>query len=278
MNMYLFTDGTNRVQEAQSNEELLSLINSASDQNRARVWVYNSNEWITCSSFLKNHPEFRADSTTQTITDNPDRVKRGRYFHGIRRAAFIALVITGALLVFNFTNTKWEKTPPFYTTATRPPNVPVMNIDSLISEIELARGKLLDKNTRQNLRMRNNWPDNIQLKLNAERQVKGNLSQYYNLLLKLDNASGFMLDEVQVGLFTWKKGKASLADTIQFSNIRYDKIMAKELTGSFRCDSISVSFLSIRASNFNFCYSADVKNNSGNYNDRWFCREGKQNE
>jgi hypothetical protein len=91
--------------------------------------------------------------------------------------------------------------------------------------------------------------------------------------VSIDNTTGYNLDEAIVKLNVWKNGKISAADTLRFNNIRYDKVSARQLSDNYRGDSLSVSFDSIRAKGFNFCYSAAVKNNSGNYNDRWFCRE-----
>lgn len=279
MNKYLFTDGTNGVLEVHSKNELLSLINSASDLDKARVWIFSSNEWIACSSFLKQNPDFKKlESADKSGQINESTVKKERSFHPFKKSVFVAGAITGALLIFNFTNAKWEKATPLIVTAARSPNVPVMNLDSLISEIELIRGKSLDKSTRYNLRMRNNWPESILLQLKAEREVKNNHFRFFNISLNLDNASGFILDDAQVNLYTWSNGKANLADTILFHDIRYDKILLRKLTSSYKGDSLSASFKSIKSKAFNFCYSAETKNKSGNYNDRWFCRDGKMQD
>jgi hypothetical protein len=148
-----------------------------------------------------------------------------------------------------------------------------MDIDSLIKTVEDARGSVLDRSTRANLRLRNTWPDKIELKLNAERESGSGGFRYFNANVLIDNSSGFILDEARVKLSVWKNGKAATADTLSFNNIRYDKISSGKFNGTYIGDSISVSFESIKAKAFNFCYSAAVKNNSGNYNDRWFCRE-----
>ncbi len=89
----------------------------------------------------------------------------------------------------------------------------------------------------------------------------------------IDNTTGFNLDNALVKLSVWKNKKLNTTDTLRFSNIRYDKLLTRALDAVYRGDSLSVSFESIRAKAFNFCYSAAVKNSSGNYNDRWFCRE-----
>jgi hypothetical protein len=148
-----------------------------------------------------------------------------------------------------------------------------MDIDSLIMTIEDDRGILLDRSTRTNLRLRNTWPDRIELRLNSEMETSNASSRYYNVDVSIDNTTGFNLDEGIVKLSVWKNGRTIYTDTLRFNNIGYDKISSRQLSDTYRGDSIAVSFESIRAKAFNFCYSAAVKNNSGNYNDRWFCRE-----
>ena len=144
---------------------------------------------------------------------------------------------------------------------------------SLIMTIEMGRGTLLDRSTRTNLRLRNTWPDRIELKLNAERETGSAGSRYHPIDVSIDNTTGFNLDEAIIKLNVWKNGKVNATDTLRFTNILYDKLSSRQLSDTYQGDSIAVSFESIRAKSFNFCYTASAKNNSGNYNDRWFCRE-----
>jgi hypothetical protein len=181
--------------------------------------------------------------------------------------------VAGAFLVFNFTKIKWKKAETVNIVAARPDNVPVMNIDSLISDIEADRGTLLDRSTKTNLRLRNTWPERIELKLQSEKETSSAGSRFFNINIAIDNTTGFDLDNAVVKLSVWKNEKISVSDTLRFSNIGYDKLLSRVWDAVYRGDSISVSFESIRTKAFNFCYSAAVKNNSGNYNDRWFCRE-----
>lgn len=279
MDKYLFTDGTSGVKEAHSKDELLSLMESSPAPGKARVWIFSSNEWISCSSYLKQAPgSVKKEPVRIAPGEEGPAGARKKNHPWLRKTLLVCGVLAGALMVFNFTSAKWEKAAPLKVNASRPANVPVMDLDSLISEIELLRGRALDKSTRYNLRLRNNWPDHILLQLTAEKETKGNTSRFYNVSISIDNATGFPLDRAEVKLQTWKNGKAAIADTLQFGNIRYDKLLVRQLGGSFRCDSISVSFRAIRAGSFNFCYAAELKNNSGNYNDRWFCRDGKPSE
>jgi hypothetical protein len=107
----------------------------------------------------------------------------------------------------------------------------------------------------------------------ADRETSGNNSRFFNVDISIDNTTGFNLDRAVVKLLVWKNGKQQMADTVHFNPINYDQPAKRELDFSYRGDSISVSFESIKAKAFNFCYSAAIKNSSGNYNDRWFCRE-----
>lgn len=279
MDKYLFNDGTNGVREAHTREELLSLINSTPEPAKARIWIFSTNEWISLPAFLALQPGIAGKeavllpTNAAALTTRPPRRKAW-----LRTPLFVLAAAAGTLLIFNFTSAKWEKAAPLKSSAARPANVPVLQLDSLVTEIEMLRGKMLDKSTRHNLRLRNNWPEHILLQLQAEKETKGKNNRFFSISVSIDNATGSLLEKAQVRLETWKNGKATLADTLQFSNIRYDKVLQRQLTGSYRCDSISVSFLSIQAKAFNFCYSATAKNNSGNYNDRWFCPQGKPAE
>ncbi len=273
MKKYLFTDGTSGVKEAQSQEELENFIDASANSAIIRIWLFSSSEWITYTSFRKQHPAparkeiINIDTSASIVTaENPGKKK------WLKKFLFVSAIATGALLVFNFTRIRWEKASPVNFIASRPDNVPVMDIDSLISEIEYDRGDYLDRNTKTNLRLRNTWPDRIELKLNAEQETNGTLSRYFNIDISIDNTTGFNLDRAVVRLNTWKDGKLRNTDTVQFNGIRYDKLSSRRLSNSYRGDSIAISFESIRAKAFNFCYSSEIKNNSGNYNDRWFCR------
>jgi hypothetical protein len=279
MDKYLFTDSTNEIKEACSKEELFAYINSSPDNSKVRIWIFNSNEWLTYPAFLKKYPDRKTTSPGKLVSTAPNPVapKNGK-LHWIKKTFLLTGALAGALLIFNFTSAKWEKANPLRSSAGRPANVPLMDIDSLITEIESTRGKLIDKGTRYNLRLRNNWPEYILLHLDAEKETKGTLSSFFNVSVSIDNATGFSLDNAEIKLQVWKNGKADRSQRLQFNTIAYGKPSIETLTGPFRGDSLSVSFQSIKAKAFNFCYSSSAKNNSGNYNDRWFCRDGKANE
>ena len=281
MDKFLFTDGTNEVREVQSQDELENLIQSAAQPDKIRIWLFSSNEWINFAAYRKQVPApIRKDklaihTTNQYATANYVTIatRAGKGKRWLKKFLYTTGAAAGVFLVFNFTKIKWEKADPVSIAAVRPANVPEMDIDSLIYEIEDARDVTLDRSTRTNLRLRNTWPERIELRLNAEREISNAGSRYFNADISIDNSTGFTLDNAVVKLSVWKNGKVSLTDTLRFSNIRYDKVMKDQLTDTYRGDSISVSFESIKAKAFNFCYSAAIKNNSGNNNDKWFCRE-----
>ena len=272
MDKFLFTDGMNTLKEVQSLQELQILIESAEQPDKIRIWLFSSNEWISYAAFCKQIPAInKKDKPIATVIKTVP-VKKNR--NGLlKKILYITGAAAGIFLVFNFTKIKWEKAEPLNISAVRPENVPVMDMDSLIWEIEDSRGQTIDKNTKNNLRLRNTWPDRIELKLHAERETSSTGSRYFNIDISIDNSTGFNLDNAVVKLLVWKNTEVNTIDTLRFANIRYDKLLTRQLDESYRGDSISISFESIKAKAFNFCYSATAKNNSGNYNDRWFCRE-----
>lgn len=281
MDKFLFTDERGEVREVQSLVELENLVEAAAQPEKIRIWLFSSNEWISYATYRKQVPatlrkEKSAIYTTgqyatiSNVAITPKTAKRKRWF---TKALYTTGAAAGVFLVFNFTKIKWEKADPVNIAAVRPANVPEMDIDSLIYEIEDARNVILDRSTKTNLRLRNTWPERIELRLSSERETSNAGSRYFNAAISIDNSTGFTLDNAVVKLSVWKNNKISSTDTLRFSNIRYDKALKRQLADTYRGDSISISFESIKAKAFNFCYSATVKNNSGNYNDRWFCRE-----
>ena len=274
MSKYLFTDGINGVKEIQSQEELQTQIGSAPYPEKIRIWIFSSNEWISYTAFQKKYPfAINKEIAPASFSTLEMTAQSGKGRHWLKKFLIVSAAAAGVFLIFNFTKVKWTKAAPVNITAARPDNVPVMDIDSLIMTIEEDRGTLLDKSTRTNLRLRNGWPDRIELRLQAERETGSAGSRYSNAAISIDNTTGFNLDEAIIKLSVWKNGKLNDTDTLRFNNIQYDKLSSRQLSDTYRGDSIAVSFESVRAKSFNFCYTASVKNNSGNYNDRWFCRE-----
>ncbi len=276
MEKYLFNDGTNGTREVQSKEELQELIISMNHPETARIWIFSSHEWISYTAFIKQYPSFitkiKPVSTIREYTQLPRSANGKRW---LKKFLFFTGAAVGIFLVFNFTKIKWEKTAPVTVIAPRPDNVPVMDIDSLIYAIEDAREENLDRSTKTNLRIRNNWPDRIQLQLNSDREISTAGTRYSNMEVLIDNSTGYNIDNAVVRLTIWKDKKPNHTDTLNFNNISYSGVAKRSVNNTYRGDSLSLSFQSIRAKGFNFCYSAASKNNSGNYNDRWFCIGGQ---
>lgn len=272
MDKFLFTDGMNSVREVQSQQELQILIESTEQPDKIRIWLFSSNEWISYAEFRKQVPAINKKDKAVAAVAKTVPVKKS-HNGWVKKILYVTGAAAGVFLVVNFTKIKWEKAEPLNISAVRPENVPEMDMDSLIWEIEDSRGQIIDKNTKNNLRLRNTWPNRIELKLHTERETRSAWSRYFNVDISIDNSTGFNLDNAVVKLMVWKNNKVNSTDTLRFTNIRYDKLLTRQLDNTYRGDSISVAFESIKAKAFNFCYSAATKNNSGNYNDRWFCRE-----
>jgi len=279
MKKYLFTDGTNVIREVQSDEELQALIQSSAELDKIRIWIFNTNEWLTHAEFckqkfgraaapLKNEAGI-VDKKEKTVVSQKPVSRPPR----ISRVLILLITAAAIFLVYNFTRIKWRKIPALEVIAPRPGNVPLMDVDSLIREIEFTRNQKLDKVTATNLRIRNTWPDRMQLKLKSDRQAANGDVKFYNVSLLIDNSTGYNIDQAIVELTNWKKNEVAGKDTIQFDFIGYAQPSSRVIPGEFRGDSLSVSFLSLRAKAFNFCYSAEKESNYGNMNDRWFCKE-----
>jgi hypothetical protein len=278
MEKYLFTDGTNVVREVQSGEELQTFIQSSGDPGRIRIWIFSTSEWITYAEFSKRSVA-KVFPLKKTIPKEEKKKevavarKPARQYTGAVKF-FIVIITGGAIfLVYNFTRIKWSTISPLRITAARPANTPVMNMDSLIQVIETARGQKLDKTTLTNLRIRNTWPDRIELQLKCDRDTSQAGIKFYNVELSIDNSTGYNIDNAVVELKDWKNNEMTRVDTFHFSNIGYAALANRDLAVEYRGDSLSVAFLSVKAKSFNFCYSSDKESNYGNFNDRWFCRE-----
>ena len=275
MNKFLFSDGTNGVKEVQSLDELQALIRSSEEPVKIRIWLFNSTEWISHQTFLRQFPQSNRIDTPTVLNrqfpkngihpaiSNKKGLKRILYFMGVAGCIF---------LVFNFTKIDWVKAEPVSINASRPPNVPLMDMDSLIKEIEYARGQQIDRNSKANLRLRNTWPDRILLQVKADREKNIAESRFYNFIISIDNTTGYNIEKAIVKLAVWKNKKIFYTDTLQFEDVMYNKLSTRNLDVRFKGDSIAVSYESINARAFNFCYSASAKNISGNENDKWFCR------
>jgi hypothetical protein len=280
MKKFLFTDGSG-VKEAGSQSELEQLIATATSPEHIRIWIFNNNQWISYTAYRKLFPvslnrekNFVADHTAMVKQTSAARqAVRTAPVRWVRKLVYMTGAAAGVFLVFNFTKIKWEKSAPLQSSAIRPHNMPAMDIDSLITEIEYDRGTVLDRSTRTNLRLRNTWPERILLQVQAEKETGGGSSRFSRPVITVDNTTGFTIDKGVVRLLTWKNNRASVADTFHISPIQFDKLTLRESSKVYKADSLSVEFESLRAKAFNFCYSLSTKNEPGAYNDRWFCKD-----
>lgn len=275
----LFTNGTNGIQEVQSIEELKKLVSTTTEKDKISIWLFNSNEWISFHAFLKIFPDaFKEvkEVSTNVAMEKPETIGlpgKNSTFRWPKKIVYITGMAVITFLVFNFTKMKQGGTEQFITVAARPANVPLMDMDSLVTEIETARGQVIDKNTKANLRMRNTWPERILLQLKAEKEKINVGFHLFNIAVSVDNTTGFAIDNAIVKISVWKNDRVVFKDTLAFNNIGYSKPLTRNLDYKYKGDSLSVSFETIKAKAFKFCYAAATKNNSGNYNDRWFCRQ-----
>jgi len=152
-----------------------------------------------------------------STTAIPARTGRGKQW--LKKFLFVSGAAAGVFLIFNFTKIKWNKAAPVNSIAARPANVPVMDIDSLIMTIEVDRGDFLDRSTRNNLRLRNTWPDRIELRLNSERETNNSTSRFFYIDVSIDNTTGFNIDDALVKFNVWKNGKVNTTDTLKFKNL-----------------------------------------------------------
>ncbi len=275
MNKFFFSDETHGVKEVQSLAELEILIQSSEQPDKINIWLFNSTEWVSYQAFRRQYPKNMQKDIPVMFTGHSSISGRQPAISkkkGIRRMLYFIGAAVCIFLVFNFTKIDWEKAEPISMIASRPANVLPMDMDSIIKEIEYSRGQQIDRNSKVNLRLRNTWPDRIQLQLKADQEKSNAESRFFNFIVSIDNTTGYNIDHAIVRLSVWKNKKISHMDTLRFENILYNKLSKRGLDVRYKGDSIAVSFESINAKAFNFCYASSVKNISGNVNDRWFCR------
>ena len=214
MEKFLFTDGSSGVREASSRKELEEFAANAAGGPGLKVWVYGRNEWLGYAAFTTQYPltarhnrkeqaEFPAHAASPSV--KPARWKK-------RLLGYTAVIIL-LLLVFNFTRMRWEKPVTVTMSSTRPANVPVMDVDSLVRDIELRRGEKIDRNTKSNLRLRNTWPEVILLETTATKERSDRANKFSGISIKVDNTTGHVIDEAIVMLNSWINGVSRVSPT-----------------------------------------------------------------
>jgi hypothetical protein len=276
MDKFLFTDGISGVKEIHSRNELQKLIDATEQPDKIRIWIFNSHEWISYAAFCKLAPVFVKKQVPAAVETQPLQTLGARKTNKwLKKFLFLVFLVAGGFLIFNFTGISWEKGEAIFTSAARPENMPARDIDSLIWTIEELRGQKLDRSTRTNLRLRNTWPERILVQLSAAPETNKNKeTRFSGIELMIDNTTGFAIDKMVLNVTSWKGQTRSISDTFHFNSIGYDGPVKRMLDTRYRGDSITVTVESIRAKSFNFCYSANNKNEDGHY-DPWFCRDGE---
>ncbi len=275
MEKYLFTDETGGIKEVQSDEELNTAIQAASRPEKIKIWIFSTNEWISYADFSKRSRIIAKKSNPVPIQVHAaDKISSppAKEKSWLKKTVLFTLAGATVFLVYNFTRIRWEKMTPLSLRAAQPANVPITNADSLIEWVEFIRGQKLDRVTKTNFRIRNTWPERILLQLDAERDTSHLGTKYHDIQFILDNATGYLIDEAIVKLTVWKNNEMN-SDTFHFNNTGYATPAMRTIEKEYRGDSLAISFFSIKAKSFNFCYSADKQSNYGNLADRWFCKD-----
>lgn len=272
MQKFLFTDGTDGVKEAQTLDELNGLIKTSTSPEKIRIWIIPGQQWISYPEFRKQFtlPAHQATSTTYASAKRPRITDPTPW---LKKFLFFSIAGVAIYLLYNFTRVKWEKVAAVNYRASRPSNVPALDVDSIMLELEYLRGQKLDRTTRTNLRIRNTWPDRILLSVQSDRDTSSVGTRFYNISLTIDNTTGYQIDQTVVQLEEWTSGSISKRDTFHLNYIGYQSPIIRTIPNKYKGDSLSVSFQSIKSKSFNFCYSAIKQSNYGSTSDRWFCRD-----
>lgn len=263
MEKYLFTDGISGVKEVASGRELEELIRSAPRPELIRIWVYPASSWLS-------YAEFRRQRKSDKPVSIPTPVAKPRSGIPWRKALVPILLLLALLVVYNFTRVQWTRVAALQMDAARPANAPYLDTDSIINFIESVRGQKLDKMTRNNLRLRNDWPSQFLLKLDASRDSSTAGIRFHNIRITVDNATEYLVDEAIVRLSVYRDHQKILSDTFHFNQVGYAAPVVRTVDTLYKGDSVAVAFQSIRARSFNFFYTIDKQSNYGNLADRWF--------
>lgn len=265
MEKYLFTDGISGVKEVSSATELEELIRSASHPELIRIWVYPAASWISRAEYYSRKKTDKPLTRPDVLPSTPSR-------RPWRKAVLPILILLALVVGYNFTRIKWTRVAALQLEAVRPDNAPYLDTDSVINFIETVRGQKLDKITRTNLRIRNDWPSQILLHLAAARDSSTTGIRFQDIHITVDNATGYLLDQAIVRLTLYRDHQKVASDTFHFDRVGYTTPLTRVSDTIYKGDSIAVAFQAIRARSFNFCYAIDKQSNYGNMADRWFCK------
>lgn len=297
---FLFNDGSGKIRELSSKEELDYYISISPDKNKCRIWLYRSSHWIGYEEYLHRAATNRSQWNGQHETVKPvpvvekiapiapppppvSREKKPRPSTITKPLQLllnicIVLVVAGGVYAALFYSTKeWTDPRSFDTVAVRPANTPPLNVDSLIYTIEVKEKRTLDKLTKMNLRLRNNWPEKIVLTLQGQQQVhlkKDSIHRFDNLQCIVKNFTGYTIDHAVVTLTVWRDGSTKTQDTFRLEQIDHrGDPYTLNIHNTYKGDSLTIQFRTIRSFGLNFCYSYEEPTISGNPNDKWFCKD-----
>jgi hypothetical protein len=298
---FLFNDGSGKIREMSSKEELDYHVSISPDRDKIKIWLYHSSSWISYQEFLKKAPsnwqtlngkaetvkpvqvDILVTETPKSFTSPVVKEKKQRPPTVTKPLQIvlnicIVLVVAGGVYAALFYNTKeWTESRIYEAKAVRPANAALVNVDSLIHTIEVKEMRTLDKLTKMNLRLRNNWPEKIVLSLQGQQQKhlkKDSTLRFNELQCIVKNFTGYEIDEAVVSINVWKDGAMKTQDTFRLQHIGYrGEPYTQTISNTYKGDSLTIHFQSIRSFGLNFCYSYEKPTISGNPNDKWFCKD-----
>jgi hypothetical protein len=298
---FLFNDGSGKIRELSSKEELDYYISISPDKQKLKIWLYHSSSWISYEEFLKRAATHKSPWNGKPETVQPAVVieksiaptppppapaikEKKRHAQTVTKPLqlllniCIVLVVAGGVYAALFYSQKEWTDPQFFdTTASRPHNTPPLNADSLIHMIEVKEKRTLDKLTKMNLRLRNNWPEKIVLTLQGQQQThlkNDSIRRFENLQCIVKNFTGYTIDHAVVMLQVWQSGSPKIQDTFRLEQIDHrGDAYTLNISNTYKGDSLTIRFSSIRSFGLNFCYSYEEPTISGNPNDKWFCKD-----
>jgi hypothetical protein len=292
---FLYNDGSGTIREVGSKAELDYYLSISPDKSRVRIWLFHNSSWITWQEYSKM--DLVEVKQRETIVAKPinevkevvapappiDKPKPARSKRTVTKPLqillniCIVLVVAGGVYAALFYNTKeWSDEKAFEVTATRPENAPALSIDSIIHSLEVKEKKTLGTLTKMNLRLRNNWPEKIVLVLKGQRQQqlkKDSIHRFTKLEWIVKNSTGYEIDEAEAVVTVWKNGSAQTQDSYRITGIGLREPANLPIPNTYKGDSLTIHFKSLRSFGLNFCYTYDQPTISGNPNDKWFCKD-----
>lgn len=284
---FLFNDGSGSVREVHSEEELNILINNTSQKQLIRIWLFNSSQWISYNDYLRIQkpsplkkfqvPLIEESVATEEQNQTAAPRKITKFLTTVKVVVISAAIIGIATVVaFALMKKEWLEPSSAIVYADRPENSPTINTDSLVAVIQETEFRILEKLTKTNLRLRNNWPDKIVLSLAYSKSQNANDNtrfRFDHTTINLENTTGYDLDNAVVEVKVWRLHQNVLTDTFHFAAVRHAIPAVKDTGKEYQGDSISLNFQKIRSYGLNFCYTYDLPSVSGNPNDKWFCKD-----